>query len=282
MDMTGEQRIPAPRDEVWAALNDADVLHACIPGCQELIKRSDTEMTALTILKVGPISAKFTGAVTLSDIDPPNGYRITGEGQGGGAGNASGGAVVRLREDGDETILTYEVEAQISGKLAQLGGRMIDATAKSMSTAFFKKLAAEIDARRHGTGGAPAEAAPAKAGAGRAGPAAVPSAAPPEYPPAPGLCAASRLSSAPCASPGRPTSARLHHPAGRPAYRRMVSFGRIGRTRCTPPRRTECLSGFRRRGSTSDNTRDRLSVGTVIEMTQCPLSSQTAASRRLC
>ena len=185
MDMTGEQRIPAPRDEVWAALNDADVLHACIPGCQELIKRSDTEMTALTILKVGPISAKFTGAVTLSDIDPPNGYRITGEGQGGGAGNARGGAVVRLREDGDETILTYEVEAQISGKLAQLGGRMIDATAKSMSTAFFKKLAAEIDARRHGTGGAPAEAGPAKAGAGRAGPAAVPSAAPPEYPPSP-------------------------------------------------------------------------------------------------
>ena len=185
MDMTGEQRIPAPRDEVWAALNDADVLRACIPGCQELIKRSDTEMTALTILKVGPISAKFTGAVTLSDIDPPNGYRITGEGQGGGAGNASGGAVVRLREDGDETILTYEVEAQISGKLAQLGGRMIDATAKSMSTAFFKKLAAEIDARRHGTGGAPAEAAPAKADAGRAGPTAVPSAAPPEYPPSP-------------------------------------------------------------------------------------------------
>ncbi|HEY1431772.1 MAG TPA: carbon monoxide dehydrogenase subunit G [Stellaceae bacterium] len=81
MDMTGEQRIPAPRDEVWAALNDADVLRACIPGCQELIKRSDTEMTALTILKVGPISAKFTGAVTLSDIDPPNGYRITGEGR---------------------------------------------------------------------------------------------------------------------------------------------------------------------------------------------------------
>ncbi|HEX4546952.1 carbon monoxide dehydrogenase subunit G [Pseudomonas sp.] len=185
MDMTGEQRIPAPRDEVWAALNDADVLRACIPGCQELIKRSDTEMTALTILKVGPISAKFTGAVTLSDIDPPNGYRITGEGQGGGAGNARGGAVVRLREDGDETILTYEVEAQISGKLAQLGGRMIDATAKSMSTAFFKKLAAEIDARRHGTGGAPAEAAPAKAGAGRAGPAEVPSAAPPEDPPSP-------------------------------------------------------------------------------------------------
>ncbi|HZC98173.1 MAG TPA: SRPBCC domain-containing protein, partial [Bradyrhizobium sp.] len=135
--------------------------------------------------KVRAISAKFTGAVTLSDIDPPNGYRITGEGQGGGAGNARGGAVVRLREDGDETILTYEIEAQISGKLAQLGGRMIDATAKSMSTAFFKKLAAEIDARRHGTGGAPAEAAPAKAGAGRAGPAAVPSAAPPEYPPSP-------------------------------------------------------------------------------------------------
>jgi hypothetical protein len=181
MDMTGEQRIPAPRDEVWAALNDPDVLRASIPGCQELVKQSDTQMTAVATLKVGPISAKFTGTVTLSDIDPPNGYRITGEGQGGVAGSARGGAVVRLREDGEDTILTYEVEAQVGGKLAQLGGRMIDATAKSISTTFFKKFAAEIEARRNAmSGAAAAEAAPAKVGrsGGGARQGAAPAAAP--------------------------------------------------------------------------------------------------------
>lgn len=150
MDMMGEQRIPADRDTVWKALNDADILRACIPGCQELVKESDTDMTAIAVIKVGPISARFQGKVTLSDLDPPNGYRITGEGQGGVAGHAKGGAVVRLTEDGDETILHYEVSAQIGGRLAQLGGRMIDATARSMSAAFFKKFAEEILAGRAG------------------------------------------------------------------------------------------------------------------------------------
>ncbi len=147
MDMTGEQRIPASRDVVWKALNDPDILQACIPGCQELIKASDTEMTAIAVIKVGPVSARFQGAVTLSDLDPPNGYRITGEGQGGVAGFAKGTAIVRLEADGDDTILTYEVTAQIGGKLSQLGGRLIDATAKQMSLAFFKRFAQEIEAQ---------------------------------------------------------------------------------------------------------------------------------------
>lgn len=147
MDMTGEQRIPATRDVVWKALNDPDILQACIPGCQELIKSSDTEMTAIAVIKVGPVSARFQGAVTLSDLDPPNGYRITGEGQGGVAGFAKGTAVVRLEADGDDTILRYEVTAQIGGKLSQLGGRLIDATAKQMSLAFFKRFAQEIAAQ---------------------------------------------------------------------------------------------------------------------------------------
>ncbi len=147
MDMTGQQRIPASREIVWKALNDPDILEACIPGCQELIKTSDTQMTATALIKVGPVTAKFQGAVTLSDLDPPNGYRIAGEGQGGVAGFAKGSAIVRLEQDGDETILHYDVSAQIGGKLSQLGGRLIDATAKQMSGLFFKRFAEEIEAQ---------------------------------------------------------------------------------------------------------------------------------------
>ncbi len=145
MDMTGEQRIPASREIVWKALNDPKVLEACIPGCKELIKLSDNQMTAVAVIKVGPVSAKFQGAVTLSDFDPPNSYRITGEGQGGVAGFAKGTALVRLEPDGENTVLHYDVSAQIGGKLSQLGGRLIDATAKQMSGAFFKRFAEEID-----------------------------------------------------------------------------------------------------------------------------------------
>lgn len=147
MEMNGEQRIPASRVVVWAALNDPDILKACIPGCQELIKSSDTNMTAVAVIKVGPVSAKFQGVVTLSDLDPPNGYRITGEGQGGVAGFAKGSAVVRLEEREGETLLGYQVSADIGGKLAQLGGRLIDATARKMSDAFFKKFSEEIQRR---------------------------------------------------------------------------------------------------------------------------------------
>lgn len=153
MKMAGQQRIPASRDVVWKALNDPAILEACIPGCQELVKLSDTQMNATAVIKVGPVSAKFQGAVTLSDLDPPNGYRITGEGQGGVAGFAKGGAVVRLEADGDATLLHYDVSAEIGGKLSQLGGRLIDATAKQMSAAFFKRFAQEIE-RQHGNGNA--------------------------------------------------------------------------------------------------------------------------------
>ncbi len=147
MDMTGERRIPAPRSVVWDALNDTDVLKASIPGCESLEKTGDNEMKATASVKVGPISAKFNGKVQLSDIDPPNGYRISGEGQGGVAGFAKGGASVALTEDGSETVLAYTVNAQVGGKLAQLGGRLIDATAKQMADAFFDRFSKQVEAK---------------------------------------------------------------------------------------------------------------------------------------
>jgi len=140
MDMTGTQHVEAPRDVVWAALNDVEVLRQSIPGCQSIEKVSDTEMNAKVILKVGPVKATFTGKVTLSDLDPPNGYTISGEGSGGAAGFAKGSAVVRLLEDTGSTNLNYEVKAQIGGKLAQLGSRLIDATAKKLAMEFFEKF----------------------------------------------------------------------------------------------------------------------------------------------
>lgn len=149
MDMTGQQHIPASKEDVWNALNDAEVLKKCIPGCQELNKLSDTEMTAVAVIKVGPVKARFQGAVTLSDLDPPSGYKITGEGQGGVAGFAKGVATVRLEAVEDGTILFYSVDAQIGGKLSQLGGRLIDATAKQMSVQFFKRFAEEIQLRQN-------------------------------------------------------------------------------------------------------------------------------------
>ena len=151
MEIQGQQHIPADQETVWKALNDADILRACIPGCQELTKSSDTEMAAVAVIKVGPISARFQGAVTLSDLDPPNGYKITGEGQGGVAGFAKGTALVRLEPVDGGTLLHYQVEAQIGGKLSQLGGRLIDATAKTMSGMFFEKFATEILTRQGNT-----------------------------------------------------------------------------------------------------------------------------------
>src|SRR5215469_4141681 len=112
MEIKGEYRIAAGRDKVFAALNDASVLQACIPGCESLEKTSDTEMKAKVRLRVGPVSASFGGKVTLSDIDPPNGYKITGEGQGGAAGFAKGGAVVKLQDDAGSTVLNYDADAQ--------------------------------------------------------------------------------------------------------------------------------------------------------------------------
>jgi len=144
MDMTGERRIPAPRAKVWDALNDPEVLKASIPGCQSLEKLSDTEMKATAAIKIGPISARFAGNVQLSDLDPPTGYRISGEGQGGVAGFAKGGANVHLDDDGGDTLLKYEVHAQVGGKIAQLGARLIDATAKNMADQFFERFSNQV------------------------------------------------------------------------------------------------------------------------------------------
>lgn len=144
MDMTGERRIPAPRRVVWDALNDPDVLKESIPGCQSLEKLSDNEMKATAAVKIGPISARFNGKVELSDLDPPNGYRISGEGQGGVAGFAKGGAKVDLTEEGADTVLRYEVHAQVGGKIAQLGARLIDASAKQMADQFFDRFSARV------------------------------------------------------------------------------------------------------------------------------------------
>jgi carbon monoxide dehydrogenase subunit G len=145
MNMTGERFIAAPRPAVWAALNDPEVLKACIPGCESLEKISDTQMKAVAGIKLGPVSAKFQGQVTLSDLDPPSGYRISGEGKGGPAGFAKGGAEVRLIDQNAGTLLTYVVDAQVGGKIAQVGARLIDATAKTMAEQFFKKFAALME-----------------------------------------------------------------------------------------------------------------------------------------
>lgn len=144
MDMTGEYRIAASRQAVWDALNDPEILKAAIPGCQNLEKTSDTAFTATVQAKVGPVKATFSGDVTLSDIDPPNGYTISGEGKGGGAGFAKGGAKVSLEEDGDATLLKYTVHATVGGKLAQIGSRLIDSTAKKMANDFFGKFADKV------------------------------------------------------------------------------------------------------------------------------------------
>jgi carbon monoxide dehydrogenase subunit G len=156
MEMSGEYRIAAPRATVWAALNDPEILKASIPGCQELDKRSDTEMAAKVVTKIGPVKATFNGEVTLSNINPPSGYTITGEGKGGVAGFAKGGADVSLAEDGDGTILRYTARAQVGGKLAQLGARLIDATAKQMADEFFGAFAAKVGGARPATAAAAA------------------------------------------------------------------------------------------------------------------------------
>jgi len=145
MQMTDSQRIEAPRQKVWEALNDPEVLKASIPGCEELVKHSDTELEAKVKLKVGPVKATFGGKVTLKDLDPPNGYTIEGEGSGGVAGFARGAAKVRLEEDGPEaTILHYEVDAKVGGKLAQFGARLIDSTAKRLAGEFFAAFGEQV------------------------------------------------------------------------------------------------------------------------------------------
>jgi len=144
MDMSGEFRIPAPRQRVWEALNDSEVLKRAIPGCETIEKVSDTEFTAKVVAKVGPVRATFNGKVTLSDLDPPNSYTIAGEGTGGVAGFAKGSAKVDLREEDGATVLHYTAQAHVGGKLAQIGSRLIDATARKMAEDFFGRFVAAV------------------------------------------------------------------------------------------------------------------------------------------
>lgn len=145
MDLTGEVRLAAPRETVWRALNDPEILKQAIPGCESVEKLSETEFNARVVLKIGPMSAKFAGKGTLSDLNPPNGYTITGEGQGGVAGFGKGSAKVELVDDNGATILRYSAAAQVGGKIAQLGARLIDATAKKLADQFFTKFAAVVN-----------------------------------------------------------------------------------------------------------------------------------------
>ena len=174
MKLSGEHLIPASQQSVWEALNDADMLRACLPGCETLEKVSDTEMTAKITTKIGPVKATFTGDVTLSDLDPPNGYKLSGEGQGGAAGFASGSASVNLSEQDGGTLLRYEVEARVGGKLAQIGSRLIDSVTKKLAAQFFTSLVEKLspddatDAEpqsAESTESAPATATPAAAAA---------------------------------------------------------------------------------------------------------------------
>ena len=145
MEMTGERRIPAPRQQVWEALNDPQVLQASIPGCESVERVGDDQFQAKVAMKLGPMSAKFGGKVKLENLNPPESYTISGEGNGGAMGFAKGGADVALQEVGPaETLLTYNVKAQVGGKMAQLGGRLIDSTAKQMADQFFNRFAAQL------------------------------------------------------------------------------------------------------------------------------------------
>ena len=144
MTMNGEVQLAAPREAVWAKLNDPEVLKACIPGCEELEKTDDTDFAAVANMKIGPVKASFKGKVKLIDLDPPNGYRISGEGEGGVAGFAKGGADVALAEKDGGTLLSYTVEAQIGGKLAQLGQRLINGAAKKLADEFFTNFAKAV------------------------------------------------------------------------------------------------------------------------------------------
>lgn len=145
MQMSDTIRIEAPRERVYEALNDPDILRRCIPGCESLEKTADDQMKAAVTAKVGPVKAKFIGEVTLSDLNPPEGYTISGQGKGGAAGFAKGGATVSLEADGDATNLHYDVKADVGGKLAQLGSRLIDGVAKRLAKEFFESFRAEVE-----------------------------------------------------------------------------------------------------------------------------------------
>jgi len=145
MELSDEIIINAPKEQVYAALNNPEILKQCIPGCEELIKHSDTELEAKVVLKVGPVKAKFSGDVQLDTAGAPDAFSLTGQGNGGAAGYAKGGADVTLTTDGGTTILRYKAKADIGGKLAQLGSRLIQGTAKKLATKFFKSFADAVN-----------------------------------------------------------------------------------------------------------------------------------------
>ncbi|NRB35006.1 MAG: carbon monoxide dehydrogenase subunit G [Rhodobacteraceae bacterium] len=147
MELNDEIRIAAPKDVVYAALNDADVLRQAIPGCEELIQHSPTELEATVVLKIGPVKARFKGNVVLDTAQAPDAFSLSGEGKGGAAGFAKGGADVTLSEDGGETVLAYTAKVDMGGKIAQLGSRLIAGTAKKLSAKFFADFAEVVTTR---------------------------------------------------------------------------------------------------------------------------------------
>ena len=140
MEMSGEQLIPASQQDTWDALNDPQVLKACVPGCEAINHIADNEYQVQMVARVGPVSAKFKGRLTLSDIKPPHSYSIAFEGQGGAAGFAKGGAQVKLSPENGQTRLAYDVKASVGGKLAQIGSRLVDAAAKKVADDFFRNF----------------------------------------------------------------------------------------------------------------------------------------------
>lgn len=157
MEMTGEHRISASREAVWQALNDPEVLQVGIPGCEELCKTSDSEFEAVVVQKIGPVKARFEGAVELTNLNAPARYTIQGEGTGGVAGFAKGGADVRLDDDAGDTILSDAVQASVGGKLARLGSRLIDSTAKKLANKFFDNFEAHMNPDQSDATGEPVE-----------------------------------------------------------------------------------------------------------------------------
>ena len=153
MEMSGEERIPASQDATWAALNDPEMLKACVPGCESIDLLAENQYQVLMVARIGPVSAKFKGKLTLSDLMPPHSYAIAFEGQGGAAGFGKGAAKVQLAPDGDGTRLSYQVQASVGGKLAQIGSRLVDAAARKIATDFFAAFNEKVAALH----GVPAE-----------------------------------------------------------------------------------------------------------------------------
>ena len=155
MKMQGKKLIQSPQQDVWKALNDPVVLKQCIPGCEEMQKLSDNDFSAKVNAKVGPVSLTMMGDVHLSDLNPPVSYRMTGQGKGGVAGFAKGGADIRLENKGGATLISYDVDAQVGGKLAQIGSRLIDSTARKMADDFFSRFVAIVESGEKPTGESP-------------------------------------------------------------------------------------------------------------------------------